>query len=145
MRGRCNRRQRDFPPTQSLRLFPSSSSATAFRINGSRSRSPPQVLPVRVEGGQVSIKYSNDDTNPTVHYTRLMDASKYDSVALVNAKILSDCSKASKHFAGTTPPSSIPPYKTRFHNSSIAVEPRDPPSGGLSRRGCAISLLHLES
>ena len=100
---------------------------------------------MRVEGGQVSIKYSNDDTNPTVHYTRLMDASKYDSVALVNAKILSDCSKASKQFAGTTPPSSIPPYKTRFHNSSIAVEPRDPPSGGLSRRGCAISLLHLES
>ena len=69
----------------------------------------------------MSIKYSNDDTNSTVHYTRLMDASKYDSVALVNAKILSDCSKASKQFAGTTPPSSIPPYKTRFHNSSIAV------------------------
>ena len=43
---------------------------------------------MRVEGGQVSIKYSNHDTNPTVHY-RLMDASKYDSVALVNAKILS--------------------------------------------------------
>ena len=43
---------------------------------------------LRVEGGQVSIKYSNHDTNPTVHY-RLMDASKYDSVALVNAKILS--------------------------------------------------------